>query len=258
MEEVGGNKVYLRDLVNVDKATFIDYHSRCLLFGVTPCVDATFNIAARNNYVTVCLSQVRDSSVKIPDFVDGISSSGGWMNIHIRELDLNNVQTLERYSLFNYYVKHISSKNLRVISDSALKGASSLETLDAPRLRFLGYKGLSGCCNLTSLNCPDLRVMKDGCLTGCYMLESLDVPHIELIESLGLSYLKIQASNNFKIYRQRCVFRDMNTGNYYIWDGHQCEHRNFNFAWYEDVNDKSLSDPRGYYTYLQGFSEGKG
>lgn len=180
-------KIYLRDLNNFifTKDEFIDYYNRCMLFGLTVCVDAEFKIGKFKN-ISCGLFRVEDEEVRIPDFVSEIYCNNQYRgNLCIKRLDLNKVTTICSNGLQNCYkLESVLAPNVKTIGSYAFYYCSSLKGLDAPKLKYLGECAFSSCSKFSFFSSERLEKINEYTFNGT-SLKELNTPNLREIRNIG-------------------------------------------------------------------------
>lgn len=215
---------------DIDKKTFLEWCDRCMALGLTICEDARFSIE-KSNYIRLDISEVTDSYVKIPSFVNEIYSleykRNGWVrsviNSNVKTLDLNKVRTISTFGLSGFnFLQTLKGHYLYNIGLEGLRGCGCLTEVDFPYLKYLGEKSLMF-TSLKSLRLPRLQIMGDLALQYT-RLEELYAPQLTKVPILKNGYspthvLKLCVAEDCKIYENQILFKNFYDDTIYAWNG---------------------------------------
>ena len=163
-------KVYLKDLIEFDKESFLDYCNRCECLDLEICSDAIFNID--NDVITLDLTWVREKECIVPKFVYRIVNEHRYSNLFIRYLDLNNVKIIDDYGLYKFTIYELVANNLVKINSFGMKECSYLKELYLPNLESIESFGFSDCKLLEKIKAPNLKEIDSLAFFNCINLMS--------------------------------------------------------------------------------------
>lgn len=249
------------------KEEFLNYYDKCLLFGITPCVDAKFKISD-TKHISVDILHVKQDKAEIPYFVTSIFKEKWYekWNDTIEYLDLCNVNTIEFGGLCNFKaLLELKGNHLEGIGGEGLRDCEKLTELNLPKLVNIGQNALYGCNKLQRIVVPKLKNTHEGWLGHAYSLKYLEAPELRVLYPILPSWysgreIEVVLSSDIKIYEQQNIFFIIN-GKKCCWFGEEVNENDRDY--YKDAvaprsgrNSKNVrfDDVKGIY-YALGFNK---
>lgn len=196
------------------KEEFWEYYNRSLCMNLSVCEDADFDIIDGN--ICVNLSKIKDETLIIPDFVDGIYGDH-FYNLYLRDLDLNKVKIIYESGLLNYHLTSLKGDELREIRSYGLSNNGQIMSLELPKLEYLAYRSLDRCVNLAELKAESLLEIDNYVFSESF-IKKIYAPNIKYVGYLA-DYIWTLDIFNLKLINYKIIdvdFGDFNRDDLFI------------------------------------------